>query len=1094
MIVALDTLREEVYLQASDSFAPVTRKARLYSRPISPLLCLNWNILIVDETQKIESEGNASKMSMRLVARHRFVVSGTPMGHSQIDDLHYLLKFLRVAPYDCFENWKILISSILPISPKIGLERLLRLLRPLMIRRRKEDVADEFESTPQTFDVRMLQFSSFEHMEYDTNEATALAAVRCTPRNSLKKMQLAIDKIENLRKSCCHPQAFMKSGRHNPLTYDDIIITRIEKLSAELEESQRKFLYNMTSLAGCVQLLQNASGEFIIDNFFAAAQIYALALRTVDRNRQICDLLGIGLITEDDNLLLIESRSVRLDSMHFIWSIDDLRTCQSGMDSSLDHVARSLRCGSRFNINRVVYFHEIHLSRLPNLSMSLERQLYAKVEFSSGKRLNEIVFSSSIAEFISNLQPGILAAILFPADVRISTSSISRSFEVEIPCPIRLSADGRWASIVEEELIIANFQPMRLKSIAVNPRSFHENCLLLLKHSAEETSAAIVEFKNLGQLSSKMETPLKVFVDLRIKLRGAAFDCDVFQELHIRENLVHCLSTLLLKHGIDTLPEVSALTEVNWSEKVIFTEETIQSGSTTMASVVTSPTRVAPTPIKSPAKEQDECRELKCERVIENEREIARSLKEGYVLRSLNRRQACSADLKRVIEKVEEKRRALSDESKYWWVLFLEPLVNSNGEGYDRVSSALIREIKDVVNRGQLAYLSLANVRSSKKLLDTIHALYTSLFKARKSILKSFQDLSDTPSKSEISETSNCKMCCESHGKTGPVCSHCHLQGRLFEYAQMLFAYKRRVKRLKQIREDMRNTLDDKIFEEQEVKEYEVDGVVVMILRELRKFVHSSVHQSILTIYDPRSLNIIKEAAKVEDDAFSFMQQELRTLNSLWISHQMLLFAYDDLEQAVSRIRLLDPQHFPHISSTIRNGFVTIGELSERCMTDYSIAIESGMDLEKLTSRMRYMRYEESRMRDDADKECVICQCPLDSDVRMLPCLHSFHDQCIVRWLASKRKCPLCQAKTSQRDLIPVENDLLRRGSQPVVKLCSDFGTKINVLIGDLLKLIREGDEKAIVFSQWPEVQYSATSKSSFDFLFVDAAYYREST
>lgn len=329
VIVALDTLREEIHLQqADDHVGPVTRQARVYSRPISPLLCLEWRLLVVDETQKIEGEGNASKMSMRLTAKQRFVVSGTPMGHSQVDDLQFLLRFLRITPFDNPDTWRILVSSLTSVRPKAAYSRLLHLIKQIMLRRRREDVADEFVCTPQQMEVRSLQFSSFEQMEYDTHEQEALAAVRMTPRSSSKKLQLAIDNIETLRKSCCHPQAFNRSGRHNPLTYDDIILSRIERLGVELEEAQRKMLFNLTSLAGCIQLLawdeNKNGGKDHLQNIIAAAQLYVLALRSIERNRQVCDLLGIGLISEDDNSLCMESKAVRLDAMHFTWRKDDV--------------------------------------------------------------------------------------------------------------------------------------------------------------------------------------------------------------------------------------------------------------------------------------------------------------------------------------------------------------------------------------------------------------------------------------------------------------------------------------------------------------------------------------------------------------------------------------------------------------------------------------------------------------------------------------------------------------------------------------------------------------------------------------------------
>ena len=44
------------------------------------------------------------------------------------------------------------------------------------------------------------------------------------------------------------------------------------------------------------------------------------------------------------------------------------------------------------------------------------------------------------------------------------------------------------------------------------------------------------------------------------------------------------------------------------------------------------------------------------------------------------------------------------------------------------------------------------------------------------------------------------------------------------------------------------------------------------------------------------------------------------------------------------------------------------------------------------------------------DKNCVICQemFNINDMVRRLPCLHTFHQNCIDKWLESNSKCPTC--------------------------------------------------------------------------------------
>jgi hypothetical protein len=46
---------------------------------------------------------------------------------------------------------------------------------------------------------------------------------------------------------------------------------------------------------------------------------------------------------------------------------------------------------------------------------------------------------------------------------------------------------------------------------------------------------------------------------------------------------------------------------------------------------------------------------------------------------------------------------------------------------------------------------------------------------------------------------------------------------------------------------------------------------------------------------------------------------------------------------------------------------------------------------------------------DSSNMECVICLSNLNSEYKLLACCHSFHEECINRWLDSKTSCPLCR-------------------------------------------------------------------------------------
>lgn len=64
----------------------------------------------------------------------------------------------------------------------------------------------------------------------------------------------------------------------------------------------------------------------------------------------------------------------------------------------------------------------------------------------------------------------------------------------------------------------------------------------------------------------------------------------------------------------------------------------------------------------------------------------------------------------------------------------------------------------------------------------------------------------------------------------------------------------------------------------------------------------------------------------------------------------------------------------------------------------------------QLDSKLGDDNCKSSKVQDDDDKpKCVICCDVLGKEsVRVLPCVHVFHDECISEWLQRKNTCPVC--------------------------------------------------------------------------------------
>jgi hypothetical protein len=129
-------------------------------------LCLNYRLVVLDETQHIESkvESQSLRMACRIPAISRICVSGTPLGSGRLSDLYSLCKFLRIEPfYSNKSAWKYLIEApIIDVSSHDRLQCLVAMFATLMLRRTKAMIRDQLELQGGSTIIRELRFSSFE--------------------------------------------------------------------------------------------------------------------------------------------------------------------------------------------------------------------------------------------------------------------------------------------------------------------------------------------------------------------------------------------------------------------------------------------------------------------------------------------------------------------------------------------------------------------------------------------------------------------------------------------------------------------------------------------------------------------------------------------------------------------------------------------------------------------------------------------------------------------------------------------------------------------------------------------------------------------
>ena len=107
----------------------------------SAIFTKRWKRIILDECHSIKTPTTiAAKACSYLEAERRWCVSGTIIQNS-LEDVYSLMKFLRHEPWCEYSFWKEAVTNV--SDPAVALDRVKRVLGPIMIRRTKETLGSD---------------------------------------------------------------------------------------------------------------------------------------------------------------------------------------------------------------------------------------------------------------------------------------------------------------------------------------------------------------------------------------------------------------------------------------------------------------------------------------------------------------------------------------------------------------------------------------------------------------------------------------------------------------------------------------------------------------------------------------------------------------------------------------------------------------------------------------------------------------------------------------------------------------------------------------------------------------------------------------
>jgi SNF2 family DNA or RNA helicase len=211
----------------------------------APLLeGIEFDYAILDEAQAIKNATTATAKASRLLrAQHRLVMSGTPI-ENRIEELWSLLEFLNPGMLGASTKFSTLarLSSVQASDTTTRTEAdgralLARALRPVILRRTKEQVAPELPMRiEQTLEVELepKQRKFYESVRKLVREKV----MDRVEKQGLQKSQLHIlEALLRLRQAACHPALVDQSKKLLPSAKLDALIPALTSIAAEGHKS-----------------------------------------------------------------------------------------------------------------------------------------------------------------------------------------------------------------------------------------------------------------------------------------------------------------------------------------------------------------------------------------------------------------------------------------------------------------------------------------------------------------------------------------------------------------------------------------------------------------------------------------------------------------------------------------------------------------------------------------------------------------------------------------------------------------------------------------------------------------------------------------
>ncbi len=253
-VLALQGSERSQWFDRLDQFDLVLSTYPLVWRDIEALRPHTFHLLILDEAQTVKNPRSRSALAVReLQAQHRLCLTGTPM-ENHLGELWAQFDFLMpgfLGDWGQFQRrWR---DPIEKNGETLRAQMLAQRIRPFVLRRRKEDVAQELPAK-----TEVIQHLRLQGMQRDLYESVRVAADdfvrRALTKQGFAGSQITIlDALLKLRQVCCDP--YLIKGRHMPYQMERVKLEWLLTTLPELVSEGRRVLV-FSQFAEMLRLLE----------------------------------------------------------------------------------------------------------------------------------------------------------------------------------------------------------------------------------------------------------------------------------------------------------------------------------------------------------------------------------------------------------------------------------------------------------------------------------------------------------------------------------------------------------------------------------------------------------------------------------------------------------------------------------------------------------------------------------------------------------------------------------------------------------------------------------------------------------------------